>query len=139
MESVMKNSDSVFVVAIRPVSERISAIRKGFAASDVETVSEDFHLNKKELISFLGLADRTAARLIKEQRRLAPPSSERLLRLVDMSNYAQEVLGDREQGLKWLLMPNSKLGDSPFNLLDTDLGAAQVRAVLAAIEHGLPV
>ena len=51
---------------------------------------------------------------------------------------AVEVLGSREEASRWLHAPNPALGgQTPLELLDTDLGSRQVEDVLGRIEHGV--
>jgi putative toxin-antitoxin system antitoxin component (TIGR02293 family) len=51
---------------------------------------------------------------------------------------AFEVLEGREKALRWLGMPNTALGGKkPLDLLDTELGAKQVEAILGRIESGV--
>jgi putative toxin-antitoxin system antitoxin component (TIGR02293 family) len=51
---------------------------------------------------------------------------------------AAEVLGSREEALRWLHTPNRAFGGrTPWDLLDTDLGSRQVEDVLGRMEHGV--
>lgn len=51
---------------------------------------------------------------------------------------AQEVLGTLDQAKAWLSSPNRALGGRrPDELLDTDIGAEEVKNLLGRIEHGV--
>jgi putative toxin-antitoxin system antitoxin component (TIGR02293 family) len=74
----------------------------------------------------------------KNERRLGPAESDRLVRVARILAQASEVLGNTENASTWLQRPNRALGDeSPITLLDTDLGSRQIEEVLGRIEHGV--
>jgi putative toxin-antitoxin system antitoxin component (TIGR02293 family) len=76
--------------------------------------------------------------LRKEQRRLHPDESDRVLRLALALTEAEETLGSREKATRWLARPNRALGgESPEALLATEYGARLVRDELNRIEHGV--
>jgi len=57
---------------------------------------------------------------------------------VRIAAQAAEVLGSEEKASRWLHSPNRALGGSrPLDVVDTDLGAREVEAVLGRIEHGV--
>jgi putative toxin-antitoxin system antitoxin component (TIGR02293 family) len=89
------------------------------------------------LARVIGLPARTLARR-KKERRLRADESDRLLRLARVAAVAEEALGARENAGQWLQKPNRALGGvTPLELLDTDLGAEEVVAILGRIEHGV--
>jgi uncharacterized protein (DUF2384 family) len=50
---------------------------------------------------------------------------------------AEETFGGRDAGARWLKTPNLALGDAtPLSMLDTELGALEVRRILSSIGHG---
>jgi putative toxin-antitoxin system antitoxin component (TIGR02293 family) len=51
---------------------------------------------------------------------------------------ATEVIGDREDALRWLGTPVRALGyATPISLLSSPSGASEVLAALARLEHGI--
>lgn len=59
-------------------------------------------------------------------------------RLLSIAARAAEVLGSEEKASRWLHSPNRALdGRRPLDIVDTDLGAREVEAVLGRIEHGV--
>jgi len=135
----MSTAISVYEALTSSIAERITSIREGFPATEVEKVSDALGVSKNDVVVIIGTPLRTANRLIKEQRRLDPGASERLLRIVEIEKRAEEVFGHKGMASEWLTSFNEVLGGEPMHLLDTELGANQVRRVLNAIEHGLPV
>lgn len=60
------------------------------------------------------------------------------VRSARIAALACEVLGDPEKAARWLRQPNRALaGRAPLSLLDTELGAREVEAVLRRIEYGV--
>jgi len=111
-------------------------IREGLPFTSIDNVMERYELSREEISAALDLPSRTLARR-KIERRLHRDESDRLFRLVRIATQATDVLGD-ENGKRWLHTPNRALGgQSPLDLLDTDLGARQVEEVLGRIEHGV--
>jgi putative toxin-antitoxin system antitoxin component (TIGR02293 family) len=79
------------------------------------------------------LARRTGGRLTLEE-------SERTARLARLFTHAAETLGSEEEASDFLRQPHPLLeGRPPVEVGLTDLGARRVEAILAALEHGLPV
>jgi putative toxin-antitoxin system antitoxin component (TIGR02293 family) len=51
---------------------------------------------------------------------------------------ATEVFDDREVAVDWMLSSNRALeGQSPLDVLDTEVGEEQVRTLLGRIEYGV--
>lgn len=112
-------------------------IREGLPFTSLEAVMEHFGLKREEVSWALDLPLRTLARR-KQEKRLSPGESDRLFRVVRIAVQAAEILGGREQASRWLHAPNRALGgQTPLELLDTDLGSRQVEDVLGRIEHGV--
>ncbi len=112
-------------------------IRAGLPYASLESVMANFDLRREEVTSALHLPARTLARR-KQDQRLSPDESDRLVRFVWLAAQAVQVLGSKEKASLWLRRENRALGGHPpIELLDTDVGARQVEAVLGRIEHGV--
>lgn len=112
-------------------------VRRGLPYSALEAVMANLELGREEISPLLHLPLRTFSRR-KREHRLNPDESDRLVRLARVAAQAVEVLGDARRAAGWLKRPNRALGgDTPLDLLDTDLGARQVEAELGRIEHGV--
>ena len=67
-----------------------------------------------------------------------PKESDRLSHLARVTIMAMQILGTQEKAKQWLERPNRALGgEVPLHLLDTDIGARQVEAVLGRIDYGI--
>ena len=112
-------------------------IREGLPFVSLEKVMERFGLSREEISAALDLPVRTMARR-KQEQRLHRDESDRLFRFVRIAAQAAEVLGSEEKASRWLHSPNRALGGGrPLDLVDTDLGAREVEAVLGRIEYGV--
>lgn len=116
------------------VLERISLIRNGIPAKEFDSIAVLVGLSKKELAEKLGLSPRT---LSTRKDTLSPEESEKTLRIHELFNQAKEVFGSETEAQLWITSPAYGLNNQrPIDLLDTDLGAQQVRGLLGAIKYG---
>lgn len=80
---------------------------------------------------------RTLQRRIANGERLTPSEGERAIRFVRIVAEADHVFGDHDKCLRWLKSPKKQLnGQSPFDLMDTDLGVQLVRDMIGRIDEG---
>ncbi|MFO1380252.1 MAG: antitoxin Xre/MbcA/ParS toxin-binding domain-containing protein [Chitinivorax sp.] len=117
--------------------DRIGAVRQGFAVEIIDDMSTALGLSKARTLEIIDLAPTTEARLRKKQQPLDQATSEKIDRIAEFVALADDVLGSRESGIKWLLTPNLALANAtPMSLLDVAVGAEQVRRILNAISYG---
>lgn len=114
----------------------VQLIRSGLPASAFDALASALEVPASGLASTLHLSTRTLHR--RRSGRLSSVESERLLRLARVAAKASHVLAGRKAALRWLTRPNRALeGQSPMNLLDTDVGADEVSEVLDRILYGV--
>jgi putative toxin-antitoxin system antitoxin component (TIGR02293 family) len=114
----------------------IQAIRGGLPRAALEAVAGQLN-SPSNLNALLSASKRTFARR-KKQARLTVGESDRLVRLARLLARAVTVFGTREKAVAWLEQPNRALRNlAPLSLMDTDVGALEVGAVLTRIEHGV--
>jgi putative toxin-antitoxin system antitoxin component (TIGR02293 family) len=114
------------------------AIRKGLPASALVAFSKKTHISEETLIRLLTVPERTWRRRLAERKPLTQLQSDRLFRIAQIVARATEVLGDRARAVRWMSEENRALaGARPLELLDTEIGEAQVRDVLGRIDYGL--
>jgi len=112
-------------------------LRSGLPLDAFESLVKTIKIPAAEVIKVLGMAPRTFARR-KDHRVFTPAESDRLYRLARVASMAIQVLGSVTHARQWLERSNRALGgETPLSLLDTDIGARQVEAVLGRIEHGV--
>ncbi|MGH7898243.1 MAG: type II RES/Xre toxin-antitoxin system antitoxin [Candidatus Binatia bacterium] len=118
-------------------AEKIEVIRQGVQARIVDDMVEYLEVPKSVIFGVLRTPESTAHKLIKDNRPLDSAASERVVRVADITRMAEETFGGREAATRWLKTPNLSLGrEIPLSLLDTELGAGEVRRVLSAINYG---
>jgi len=115
--------------------ERVSAIEAtihdGISIEHFNGLKDRLGISKTALASSMGLNERT---LTRRKERLDSAESERLLRIMEIFNYAIEVLSDEESAKEWMTTPNSMFGNrTPLSLCQTEFGAAEVRNVLGRV------
>jgi putative toxin-antitoxin system antitoxin component (TIGR02293 family) len=116
------------------VLERIALIRSGIPAREFDSIARSVGFSKKELAEKLGLSPRT---LSTRKDILSPEESEKTLRIHELFDLAKEIFGSETEAQLWITSPAYGLENQrPIDLLDTDLGAQQVRALLSAIKYG---
>jgi putative toxin-antitoxin system antitoxin component (TIGR02293 family) len=113
------------------------ALREGLPFQAFESFVKTIGIPPATITKALGIAPRTLARR-KERHSFSPEESDRLYRLARVTLMAIQVLGTQEKAKQWLERPNRALGgETPLHLLDTDIGARQVEAVLGRIDYGI--
>lgn len=114
-----------------------ASIREGLPYSSLEALIGNFALERGAVLGILGIPERTLSRR-KKQARLEAIESDRLTRVARIAAIAEDTLGARDKAGHWLQKANRALdGAVPLRMLDTDLGAEQVEAVLGRIAHGI--
>lgn len=132
--------DKVFakMVARDPgVAAKLRLARSGFSASVLPGMVNYLDVSKKTVFTVLKTPESTAHKAILEDKTLKPETSERIIRIADITRLAEETFSGREHAVSWLKRENPALnGASPLSMLDTGLGAEEVRKVLTAINYG---
>ena len=114
-------------------------VKKGFLYRALERFQKNTALSTKDLSEVVQIRVRTLIRR-KEQGRLQPDESDRLLRASRIFGRALELFeGDVEEARRWLSAPQAALGGSPpLVVLTTDVGAREVENLIGRLEHGIP-
>ncbi|WP_035055216.1 type II RES/Xre toxin-antitoxin system antitoxin [Andreprevotia chitinilytica] len=116
---------------------RIELIRAGMPAELVGDIAEAFDISKQQVYGVLHIPASTGARLTKENKTLGVAESERVARIVEITRAAVEAFGDERKAKRWLTSPSRSFnGATPFSMLDTEIGAQEVRRVLVVIQYG---
>jgi putative toxin-antitoxin system antitoxin component (TIGR02293 family) len=112
-------------------------VRQGLAFQALSVVMEGYAIPRESACRLLHLSHRNFLRR-REQGRLSPDESDRLVRLARILAHANRVFEDAGASAEWIRTPNTALGrQQPLSLLDTDIGVQQVDQVLGRIEHGI--
>jgi len=126
-----------FVAKETPAAKKIDLIRRGVVARVVDDMVEYLDVPKNVVFGVLQTPESTAHKLIRDNRTLDPAASERVVRVADIVRMTEHAFGGRSAAIQWLKTQNLGLGGAtPLSLLDTDVGAGEVRRILSSIEHG---
>ena len=103
-----------------------------------ETLLRVMDIHSNTACEVLHIPARTIHRR-KEEGRLRPDESDRVLRLTRIYGRAIELFeGDNAAALVWLRSPSKALGgETPLNMSKTEPGAIEVEHLIGRLEHGV--
>jgi len=128
---------TAFHVAELPLSKAVSAIRTGLPAGAFAGVATALSLSVDELAAKLGISPRTVRDQRKKAARLSRENTEKLVTVARLQRQARKIFTTDAAVSQWLTSPAPALdGVAPIDLLDTDLGAREVEAVLNGLAYG---
>ena len=118
-------------------SERLKHIQTGFPPHWVRAIRDAFKLSNDLLEALFSASMSTLERRQKQQQPLDSIASERLDRVAMIATQAADIFEAPEKASRWMVTANAALGEqTPLHLCETEIGAKQVRRVLAALEYG---
>ena len=119
------------------MSQAVEVIRAGLPARAFVGVAAVLYLTVDELAEKLGVSPRTIRDQRKKSIRLSSWNTEKLVRTARVLHQARKLFSSDEAISGWLRSSAPALeGARPIDLLDTDLGAREVEAVLNGIAYG---
>lgn len=116
----------------------LAKVEAGLPYRAVEHLQKNLDLPIARLAQVVDIRPRTLSRR-KEEGRLAPDESDRLLRASRVFGKALELFeDDTEAARRWLGQPQRALGGAvPLDLLRSELGAREVEDLIGRLEHGV--
>jgi putative toxin-antitoxin system antitoxin component (TIGR02293 family) len=122
---------------VRSAEDLTKLLREGLPFAALALVMERYGIGRDVACSILHVSRRNFLRR-KEQDKLSPAESDRLVRLARVLAHADRIFERVEDSADWIHTPNLALGKQPpLELLDTDMGVQEVDQVLGRIEHGI--
>ncbi len=121
-------------------AELVRQVHQGFPVDIVERLAGELELPQQALLKVVRIAPATLGRRRKSlSGRLSAEESDRVYRVAEAyRNSLQLFEWDIESARRWLLEPAKALaGVTPFQHLDTEAGAGQVRDLIGRLEHGV--
>jgi putative toxin-antitoxin system antitoxin component (TIGR02293 family) len=114
------------------------AVRAGFAYASLRHFVKETKLPLSEVSRLIQVPERTLVRR-KTEGRLQPDESDRLFRASRITGRAIELFdGNVGAARQWLERPQRALGNiPPLEFAATDVGAAEVEALIARLEYGI--
>jgi putative toxin-antitoxin system antitoxin component (TIGR02293 family) len=121
----------------RPAIEQHLLVQHGLATTFLQAVVESYSvLSEDEVLRAIGISVRTIQR--RKEGKLNKEHSGATLNLIEITEMATQVLGNREAAESWLHEPALALdGRAPMELLSTGPGAELVKAHLTRMEYGV--
>ncbi|NOZ96025.1 MAG: DUF2384 domain-containing protein [Acidobacteria bacterium] len=116
----------------------IRRVQQGLSFASFERLRRNMELSTADLAELVQISPRTLSRR-KKARRLQPDESDRLLRLSRVFAEAIDLFeGDADAARSWLARPQPAFdGETPLNLMTTDVGTREVEALIGRLEHGV--
>jgi putative toxin-antitoxin system antitoxin component (TIGR02293 family) len=137
---VPTNSDveSLLGLKAKGVPELLGLVRAGLQYNSLESFVRKTRFPREEAFSLVQISPRTLARR-KEKGRLSPEESDRLVRAARIVSQTRRLFeGNAEAANRWLKSSQQALGGStPLEYAQTEIGAREVEALIARLEHGV--
>ena len=137
---VPTNSDveSLLGLKAKGMPELLGLVKAGLQYNSLENFVRKTRFPREEAISLVQISPRTLARR-KEKGRLSPEESDRLVRAARIVSQARRLFeGNAEAANHWLKSSQQALGGStPLEYAQTEIGAREVEALIARLEHGV--
>jgi putative toxin-antitoxin system antitoxin component (TIGR02293 family) len=121
-------------------AELVKQVHQGFPVAIIEKLAGELELPQQSLLKVVRIAPATLGRRRKSlSGRLSAEESDRVFRVAEAYRNALQLFEwDVDAARRWLLEPAKALGGvSPFQQLDTEAGAGQVRDLIGRLEHGV--
>lgn len=119
------------------VLDQVEELKQGLSTEIADELCIELKITRQELARYTGVGERTLKRKFKEGR-LNCGQSERMVRLSRLLERTVQVMGGREAAVQWLKAPRSYLrGQTPLDMVVTELGTEEVLNLLGRIEHGV--
>jgi len=131
--SFLVHGVTLFELLDRPDREKISALERGFPASQLRELTGALGLSRRQISKGLSLGAR------RRQGRFTLSESERLLRVARLHRQLGVLFTTNTAIGEWLVNPAYGFNQrTPLSLLVTDLGAIKVSEFVAATAQGVP-
>jgi putative toxin-antitoxin system antitoxin component (TIGR02293 family) len=112
-------------------------VKHGIPGRSLLPFGEYLGLGKGAVAEFLDLDRTTAHRKVSKDEPLPMHAAETMLRLLDLSNLAEDTLATPEEAAAWLRRPHPMLdGEAPLECAKSAFGAQRVKDMLIAMKYG---
>lgn len=124
-------------IEVGSTDELIGALKTGFSADSFDKLKNRLNISDNMLSKIVHIPQRTLTRR-RQDGRLRPDESERVLRIARIYDKALDVFKTETGAERWLKKPARGLGYKvPLEYADTEPGAQEVLNLLGRIEHGV--
>ncbi len=120
-----------------PLPKAVEAIRSGIPSENFDAIAHLLALTSKQLADKLGVSICTTRNNCQKVERLSRETTEKLVRVARIHRLARILFATDASVTQWLSAPAPALhGLAPIDLLDTEVGARGVEAVIQGIAYG---
>lgn len=125
-------------IEVGNVSAVIKQLQKGLPYKAIVTLQKNTGIPLEQLAAILRIPPRTLARR-KTESRFHTDESERLMRLGRVFEKSCDLFeGNVEAAKRWLDTPAKAFaGVTPFQMIETEIGAREVEELIIRLEHGV--
>jgi putative toxin-antitoxin system antitoxin component (TIGR02293 family) len=117
--------------------EAYRIVRRGISTKSIVPFGAYLGLGKSEVADVLDLDRTTANRKMAKDEPLPMYAAETMLRLLDLSNMAEDTFATPGDAAAWLRKPHPMLdGETPLERAKSAFGTQQVRDMLVALKYG---
>ncbi|MBE7501008.1 MAG: DUF2384 domain-containing protein [Verrucomicrobiales bacterium] len=121
---------------LRTTNVVVQAVQHGLPFAELEALQTALDLPLEKLAPKLGMSRATLHRR-KQEGRLTPIESDRLMRYARLMGHAVTVFGDETSAREWLRHPQYGLGWAvPLDYAETEAGTREVEYLLGRIDYG---
>ena len=130
---------SISEILLLDVGAVIAEVQQGFPYAAFEELVKRTGLSREIAATAMQTPLRTLARR-KEEGRLRPDESDRLLRLARIFGLCLDLFaGDPSEARGWMTTQQLALGGrTPLDYASTEVGAREVESLIGRLEHGIP-
>lgn len=114
-----------------------ATIHEGLPSKKVEKLLHSSGWTKTQLFEWAHIPPANGHKRFKAGK-FHDHESERIARLARVYDAALDMLRNPQRATEWMMEPNMRLGgNSPVEVAGTELGAAEVEALIGRIQHGV--
>lgn len=112
-------------------------IKRGISSRSLSPFGDYMGFGKVALARVLDLDRTTASRKVNSDAPLPRHAGETMLRLLDLTQMAEDTFSSIEDATDWLSRAHPMLdGETPIECAKTSFGAERVKSVLVALKYG---
>jgi putative toxin-antitoxin system antitoxin component (TIGR02293 family) len=117
--------------------QMIQRLKEGFPPESFDMLRKRLNISDNALSKIVQIPKRTLDRR-RHSGKFRTDESERIFRIAQVYDMAENVFGRAQKAEKWLKKPARGLGGkTPLEYADTNLGATEVINLLGRIEYGV--
>lgn len=120
-----------------PAATAHEILRRGVPGRALLALGDYLGVGKTVLADLVGMDRTTASRRVASDQRIPTHAAERVLRLLELQNLAEDTFETSEAASAWMRRGHEMLeGETPMEWAKSGYGAQRVRELLVALRFG---